>query len=445
MYSEIKSLSEHIKRVQEFCGNLIAEDYNDGKYYYNEILKNNDLPKFIRKNLKYLFKLKIESDINYIKQKDYYNFDDEDSIELFSSLNTFFLDRSFLNSSQLKKVISKIINLHFNYLLRPRFTLLSIFGNEENLEIKLVNNKLANFFEYGDLIEEIKLELLNISFDSEIISKSQFKNLIKEIDEKLILDMNAKEFLDLVLPIFDLFNVIEENTNENLVPTEALMIFFDDKNLTPIVELLENKYNFEQLIYVDKTNFLSLLIEIIDSISPNTENGSALDEVNVDFDLADDFDLSGYKVENNVDAENVDAENEITKDYNEEIEDNNLLENLNNKLYESNDELEDSETEDSSFDESIFEEKEDILNKDLLEDYDLEFSKETDKSENIDVVDFNVVDDVDNVDDDLGSDSVNDLESLEDLLNLEDKDFDNIDENDLDGIDNLEDLDKLIS
>jgi len=291
MYSEIKTLSEHIQRVQEFCENVFTEDnsvedlsfYNDKQYNYNEIIKNNDLPKFIRKNLKYLFKLKIESDIDSLKQKEYYNFEDEDSIELFSSLNTFFLERSFLKSTQLKKIISKIINLHFNFLLRPRFTLLAIFRNEENLVIKVVNNKLANFFEYGELIEGVKLELLNISFDSETISKTQFKNLIKEIDEKLILEMNAKEFLDLVVPIFDLFNIIDENTNENLVPTEALMLFFDDKNLTPIVELLENKYNQEQLIYIDKTTLLSLLIEIIDSIS-----------VNNDFSLDDDF--SGYEI-----------------------------------------------------------------------------------------------------------------------------------------------------
>jgi hypothetical protein len=90
---------------------------------------------------------------------------------LFSSLNTFFLERSFLKSTQLQNIITKIINLHFNFLLRPRFTLLSIFNNKEDLEIKTINNKLANFFEYDKLIEEIKLELLNISFDSDSISK----------------------------------------------------------------------------------------------------------------------------------------------------------------------------------------------------------------------------------------------------------------------------------
>lgn len=413
MYSEIKTLSEHIKRLQEFCQNLFLEDNSiqdlteenlsfgiEKRYNYNEIIKNNELPKFIRKNLKYLFKLKIESDINLLKQKEYYNFEDEDSIELFSSLNTFFLERSFLKSTQLQNIITKIINLHFNFLLRPRFTLLSILNNKEDLEIKTINNKLANFFEYDKLIEEIKLELLNISFDSDSISKTQFQNLINDIDNKLILEMNAKDFLDLVLPIFEVFNITDENTEESLVPTEALMLFFDDKNLTPIVELLENKYNYDKLIYIDKTTLLSLLIEIVDSIS-------ITDDLNI---------IEMIDSEDGIINQDINEVSEVIEEYNFDLDDEIDLDNLQNTVSEV-----DYDHEGKGYNDNL-----EISNEYLKENIDIE---ENLTNNEIEVVNF---------------------DNLEDLLNLENKDYninDSINDNldlGIDGIYNLEDLDKII-
>lgn len=302
-------LESHINKVIDYSNSLIQ----DSEFYFlKDIEQNNKLPNFIFRYLNNFVSQKIQNDSNKIKNIPYYDFTDDNSFDILYKFEANLKERFFLSREQLKLIIGDLIRLHFNYLIRPRNTILLNFKDNSEININDIVVKLSYFSNYSYLINGVLHELNDIIIDKEKISYDELSNIIEKIDNEFIFGNTAKDFLALLDSLYGLFELYDEETNERLAPIEALMIFFDDKSLLPIVELLDQKFQSEKLYFVSERVLLEILVEVIDSISDNSD---FIDSDIADTDLANTnlVDNANEEVNDKQDVENL-IQDEFLKD-----------------------------------------------------------------------------------------------------------------------------------
>lgn len=450
-------LEKHINKVIDYSNSLIQENEF---YFLKDIEQIKKLPNFIFRYLNNFVSQKIQNDANKIKNIPYYDFTDENSFDILYKFEENLKERFYLSREQLKLIISDLIRLHFNYLVRPRNTILFNFKDNTEININDIVLKLSYFSNYSYLINGVLHELNDLILNKEKITHDELTSLIEKIDNEYIFGKTAKDFISLLDSLYGLFELYDEENNERLAPIEALMIFFDDKSLLPIVELLDQKFQSEKLYFVSEKVLLDILIEVIDSISDNSNEGYA------DIDNSEIYTagLNNFELDNseNIEIENLDKTISEEKDVDNLIQDEFLKDvDIDAGKIDANDlsaygfdlsDFEDLEEDLSNNKEEVIEEVEDLSETDVF-------------SENTRSVDVNIYSTEDSYDNDGHNKEEYDNEEisseLSDLkntlnidnssLDLENLDFDNIDlseygfssEDSLDN--NLDDLENLIN
>jgi len=183
-----------------------------------------------------------------------------------SSLKEVLGHKEGISSKIFINIINQAVSLRLNFLLRPSYTLSKfVFADLDNIDYDLVFKKLGYFTDYGYLINELVFKLDEQRKDDFMeLSKEEFENTIHESDYEFIFSLEPNEFVGLVEPIYSFFNIYDEAFNENVVPAEALMIFFDDKNMQPLVDLLKLDFAEKKMSYVSKTELLNFIYKMIE-------------------------------------------------------------------------------------------------------------------------------------------------------------------------------------
>lgn len=260
-------LETHINRVIEHCNQYIS----DKEFYFLSDLKVIDkLPNFIFRYINNFATEKIAADLNQIRSINCYDFSDEASFEQLLILEKHLISRFFLSREQVKIICQDVVKLHFNYLLRPRNTLLKTYSDREFIEVDAVIQKFSYFSNYTYLTNEVLRDITDFINEKNTISYKELSNLVDKVDSDYIFSKSAGELISLLSPVFGIFELYQEDTGERIVPIEAIMIFFDDKNLLPIVELLDTKYRTENLFFISEQKLLGVLLEVLDSVDNNT-------------------------------------------------------------------------------------------------------------------------------------------------------------------------------
>src|SRR5690606_14057443 len=145
-----------------------------------------------------------------------------------------------LNSFEFIAFIKNIIEIRFNYICRPLTTLSHlIYKNSNEQSIHEIQNIMEYFDEYNYLLEGIS-DWYENNLDKNFLTKEEFENLIKEIDDDYIYNIDENEFKKLLTPLFKVFNFddLEDSKLEEL-PIEALIIYFSEKGIAPILNILQ--------------------------------------------------------------------------------------------------------------------------------------------------------------------------------------------------------------
>ena len=213
-----------------------------------------------------------------------------------------------------------------------------------------------------------------------MLSKTEFDELIKEIDDDYIYNLEKSEFISLFDVFFQLFSFDGLiNAEEIEIPIESLIIYFSEKGILPILDKLEEFYNINKRL-VSKEDIISL----IDNLMDNSEVAGVTD--------LEDFEL------------NDDDEKESLELVDFELNDDDEKESLELVDFELNDDdLDSLETEYSDMLSLGDDEKESLelvdfeLNKDDLDSLETEYSDMLslgdDEKESLDLVDFDINDD----------------------------------------------------
>jgi len=265
---------------------------------------------------------------------------------------------AFITPYKLNEFVEFAVTTRINFLCRPQFTLISfLFNGKDSISCDEALMRMNYFSDYHYYKKEIKNWLIaQQENEVDFISKEELSEKIDDIEYQNVLNLSSDEFVNLLEPMFDFFNTKIENSDDLLLPTEALMIFFDDKNIKPLVKILEKKYTTQDVKFISKESlyhFINEMIEVTENdefeeelVIQETESEEEVEDLQTDTDLdleeIEEIEINEEKVEDFAPiAEDESIEEDSVEEIEESINNNSNIE-LEENDYEINlDEIED--------------------------------------------------------------------------------------------------------
>jgi hypothetical protein len=179
---------------------------------------------------------------------------------------------------EFETVLDQSVHFQFNYLCRPQFTLLSyILGNQRHVAAVEIERKLRSCVDYRYFPELIKRYvnergLVDLTFE-------EFKSLLERIDGEVVAQHSSIELARMMRPIF-LF--VDESRlqphdefDQPLLPTNAAIVFFEDKKMAELKERLESERDKNGLALLSVRQLAEIIEKVRtgreDSVIPDSE------------------------------------------------------------------------------------------------------------------------------------------------------------------------------
>ena len=427
----------------------------------NDLLNSRKFSKPVKRFISSEINRIVSSNIDNLRNQSLFDQSNGDLLRLFNRLENELKSSVVLLSFEYEKFIKNVIEIRFNFLCRPLTTISKLaFNNSNEVSVVEIQNQLEFFNEYHYLTEGLS-EWYENNLEKSFLTKNDFDNIIKEIDDDFIYNLSQEEFVNLLEPIFEVFSfdgLIEEVSQE--IPIESLIIFFSEKGITPILNELEDLFNNDKLV-ISKSDIFDMISRLM-SNDDSTELNDDVEPLETEYSDDLDFNLDSLDAnDEDVLADLSDDVEPLETEYSDDLDFN--LDSLDadddddDVLADLNDDIEPLETEYSddlnfNLDSLDADDDDDVL-------ADLDDDIEPLETEYSDDLDFNLdsLDDVDESELTELSDDVEPLETeysndfdLEDLDDNEvniniDSDEENSNEDDLDfnNFDNSETNDEL--
>lgn len=195
--------------------------------------------------------------------------------ELFAKIDAEYVKAARFDHEELTAVIDAATKTRLNLLCRPRTTLKwFVYRGEPTRPLHEVLLRLNYLHDYPYLTDGIRSWAAAKGADGspsfEILSIIEFERVVEKVDNDAILDLTQREFVQLLDPMFEFFAEHNPDLPPEVIPTEAVIIFLDDKGAIPISQALE------RLLYREEHKLLSRskLIEVIDGVIQEIELSS---------------------------------------------------------------------------------------------------------------------------------------------------------------------------
>lgn len=185
------------------------------------------------------------------------------------------------DNEELTATIDAAVKTRLNFLCRPRTTLKwFVFRGEPTKPLYEILLRLDYLTDHAYLLQGLRQWAMSRGSEAstnEILSVVEFERIIERIDNEAILDLSQEEFVRLLDGLYAFFAEADPDLPPESVPTEAVIIFLDDKGAVPLSQALERMLYREEL----RTLTRSKLIEVIDSViaSIDAEPPSPLQEL----------------------------------------------------------------------------------------------------------------------------------------------------------------------
>lgn len=185
------------------------------------------------------------------------------------------------DNEELTATIDAAVKTRLNFLCRPRTTLKwFIYRGEPTKPLYEILLRLDYLTDHAYLLQGLRQWAMSRGSDAstnEILSVVEFERIIERIDNEAILDLSQEEFVGLLDGLYAFFAEADPDLPPEAVPTEAVIIFLDDKGAVPLSQALERMLYREEL----RTLTRAKLIEVIDGViaSIDAEPPSPLQEL----------------------------------------------------------------------------------------------------------------------------------------------------------------------
>lgn len=168
-----------------------------------------------------------------------FRYDDEEILALFERISDRAREYAVFDAPDYLAALEKNVKLLFNYVCRPQWTLVKyLFADREHASTDDILDALRVFWYY-----EYYQVILREYFTQKgmtVIHVRKFTELLERIDHEVVRSFDSRKTAHLTEPIYELFN-LASSAETLLAPIEALSIFFDDKNLSSVVERLDQE------------------------------------------------------------------------------------------------------------------------------------------------------------------------------------------------------------
>jgi len=190
-----------------------------------------------------------------------FRYDEPEVSKYQKQIDSILIRNAVLSREEFLSILDKAVKLEFNYICRPQWTLPKfVFKNDKVKSCEEIQSGLRYFYDYP-YYQEIFSRFVEKKGIKEM-SLETFEQIIKRIDEGVLQSYSPAELAHLTQPIFDV--ILEAQPHKgNVIPIEALIIFFDDKNRIDVVEKLE----FEQEVHHQLMVSMSRLVSLIESVN----------------------------------------------------------------------------------------------------------------------------------------------------------------------------------
>lgn len=194
--------------------------------------------------------------------------------DIFPRLDELYLASARFDHEELNATVDAAVKTRLNFLCRPRTTLKwFVYRGEPTKPLHEVLLRLNYLTDNGYLLDGIRQWASSRPVEAssyEILSVIEFERIIEKVDNDAILDLSQDEFVRLLDGLYGFFYEADPNLPPEAVPTEAVIIFLDDKGAIPISQALERLLYREELRTLTRTKLIDVINDVIDSI-PSAE------------------------------------------------------------------------------------------------------------------------------------------------------------------------------
>lgn len=186
-----------------------------------------------------------------------------------SELDELYLQHARFDHEELLSTIEAAAKTRLNFLCRPRTTLKwFVFRGEPTKPLYEILLRLSYLSDHQYLLQGVRTwagSRGDVSAN-EILSVVEFERIIEKIDNDAILDLSQEEFVQLLEPMYQFFAEVNPELPPETVPTEAVIIFLDDKGAVPLSQALERMLYREELRALTRKKFMEVIDAVIATI-----------------------------------------------------------------------------------------------------------------------------------------------------------------------------------
>ncbi|MCU0331181.1 MAG: hypothetical protein MUC47_09450 [Candidatus Kapabacteria bacterium] len=206
-----------------------------------------------------------------------------DCVAALQRVDELYVAHARFDHEELGSTIDAAVKTRLNLLCRPRTTLKwFVYRGEPTRTMQEILLRLGYLYDHRYLVDGIRQWAHGRGADAssyELLSVVEFERIVEKIDNDFILDLSQRDFVALLDPLYDFFAEANPDVPPECVPTEAIIIYLDDKGAIPISQALERLLYREQLTHVTRTKLLAVINDVLDVMDADTGENATVGSV----------------------------------------------------------------------------------------------------------------------------------------------------------------------
>ena len=175
---------------------------------------------------------------------------------------------------EFESLLDESVHFQFNYLCRPQWTLLNfIVGEQRRVSSETIEKRLKYCVDYTYFPELIKRYIADHGLAE--VTYEEFKLLLEKIDHEVVAQHSSLELAHMTHALFDFVEsgkmVPQVEFEQQTLPINAAIVFFEDKNISEICTRLELERDHNRVLQVTADR----LADIIEVVRTGNEDATA--------------------------------------------------------------------------------------------------------------------------------------------------------------------------
>ena len=175
---------------------------------------------------------------------------------------------------EFESLLDESVHFQFNYLCRPQWTLLNfIVGEQRRVSSETIEKRLKYCVDYTYFPELIKRYIADHGLAE--VTYEEFKLLLEKIDHEVVVQHSSLELAHMTHALFDFVEsgkmVPQVEFEQQTLPINAAIVFFEDKNISEICTRLELERDHNRVLQVTADR----LADIIEVVRTGNEDATA--------------------------------------------------------------------------------------------------------------------------------------------------------------------------